>query len=247
MSRPWEQCARTGGWDAWAVQADDGGGQWHRGTPYLVDVGHHVGGRAPVRTELGRQGLPLLGEHTHVWGVHQHWHDAQALLLQRVEHHQEPVGWGHTGMATPAPRRHGCPMPHNTHGSRAPTHCFTESQVPPSPPHHGPTSPESKAGSPYRGEVSSLTTVLSGRESWLGRTSSWGEKGAVRAGVRPPPLPAGPRDTGTGWGSVPEPPPSTEPAGRAVLPGGMGHLGHGEPQTEVLLTVLRKGAAGSWR
>lgn len=27
---------------------------------------------------------------------------------------------------------------------------------------------------PYRGEVSSLTTVLSGRESWLERVSSWG-------------------------------------------------------------------------
>lgn len=113
--------ARAGGWHTWAVQAEDGG------TPYLVDVRHRVSGGAPVRTELGRQWLPLLGEHMHMWGVHQHRHDTQALLLQWVEHHQVPVEWGHTGMVTPAPWHPGCPMLHTTHGSHAPTHCFMES------------------------------------------------------------------------------------------------------------------------
>lgn len=74
---------RMGGWHY---------GPWVWGTPYLVDIRHHISGRAPRCTELGGQGLPLLREHTHVWGVHQHRHHAQALLLQRVEHHQEPVG-----------------------------------------------------------------------------------------------------------------------------------------------------------
>lgn len=92
VSLPWGQSARMAGWHARAVQAEDGGGQWHWGTPYLVDVRHHVSGGAPVRTELGRQGLPLLGEHTHMRGVHQHRQDTQALLLQWVEHHQEPAG-----------------------------------------------------------------------------------------------------------------------------------------------------------
>jgi len=111
---------RTGGWHARAVRLRTAG-SGHVGTPYLVDVRHHVGGRAPVRTELGGQGLPLLREHAHVRGVHQHRHDAQPLLLQRVEHHQEPGEGSHRdGHASPTPGQ----------APRTPTHCCRAPEAP---------------------------------------------------------------------------------------------------------------------
>lgn len=172
--------------------------------------------------ELGRQGLPLLGEHPHMWGAHQHPHHTQALLLQRVEHHQEPVG-RHTGMATPAPQHPRCPTP-PTRSSQHPRYPFSAS----------PQSAE-QGGRPYRGETSTLTTVLSGRESWLGRVSSWGEK-RLELGC-PHPSPRSPLGGQAGLCS---------PGAQGPLPQhgpmswGAGAMGRG------LLTMLRKRAAGSW-
>lgn len=119
------QCA---GWEAGTD------GLWVWGTPYLVDIGHRISGRVPHCTELGGQGLPLLGEHTHVRGVHQHWHHTQALLLQRVEHHQEPV-WGNPGLASQPHSIPDAPCPTLT---TDPLHLPTASQVLP---HCLPTAP----------------------------------------------------------------------------------------------------------
>lgn len=214
------QCA---GWEAGTD------GLW--GTPYLVDIGYHISGRVPHCTELGGQGLPLLREHTHVRGVHQYWHHAQALLLQRVEHHQEPVG-GNTGMAS---QPHSIP---DVPCSTLPTDLLplpTASQVSP----QSRKSPE-QGRRPYRGEVPSLTTVLSGRESWLERVSSWG--GVIKSwGV-----PDAPASWAQGHGHNLGP--SSWPLQYGVAPRGMGTVCQtAGSQGLVLLTMPRSGAAGSWR
>lgn len=127
LSQPWEQRVR-------GLCGLKCRGCGHQGTLYLVDIGHHVGGGAPARAELAGQGLPLLGEHMCVQGVHQHRHHTQALLLQRVEHHQEPAG-GHTGMAAPAPQCPTCSTP-----SMGPVHPLAAP--------HGPTALRARLAAP---------------------------------------------------------------------------------------------------
>lgn len=188
------------------------------GTPYLVDVGHHVGGGAPVHTELGRQGLPLLGEHTHMRGVHQHRQDTQALLLQRVEHHQEPAG----GVTREWP-----PQPHSVPGAPCPTPPTGPTHPPTA--SHGPRCPPRCPPQPYKPREQGRQ-LLPGRGLQFDNRSLWEGvlagacvilgRGAVRAGLCPLPLPAGPRDTDAGWDPFSGPPPSAKQTGRAVLPGG---------------------------
>lgn len=64
---------------------------------YLVDVGDHVSGRAPVGADLHSQGLTLLRKDTHPGRADQQGHHAEPLLFQRVEQHNIPVGrrWAH--------------------------------------------------------------------------------------------------------------------------------------------------------
>jgi len=151
------------------------------------------------------------------------------------------LGRGHTGMAMPAPHRARCPAP-------SPTAAEPQKPLAAAP---RPRRPESKAGSAYRGEASSLTTVLSGSESWLGRVSSWGEEQAELGCAHHPrqPGPGTPAQAGT-----PSPAPARHRAGRqGCVPRGHGAgcpsmaQGRGEPRGRALLTVPRKGAAGSWR
>lgn len=66
---------------------------------YLEDIGHHVGGRLPLGTELHSKGLPFLIQDADPRGVHQQGYHSQAFLLQRIEHHHKPA----KGLASTVP------------------------------------------------------------------------------------------------------------------------------------------------
>lgn len=57
---------------------------------HLEHLGAHLGSRAPLSTQLHRESLPVLCEDPHPDRVYQNLHQAQPLLLNRVEYNQVP-------------------------------------------------------------------------------------------------------------------------------------------------------------
>lgn len=58
--------------------------------PYLKYLRAHLTSRAPLSTQLHRDGLSILSKHPHPDRVDQHCHRAQPLLLDGVEQNQVP-------------------------------------------------------------------------------------------------------------------------------------------------------------